>query len=137
MSKRIARVLREHKEDPEGSGLYTDDAYHYLSIYYSPAFDNRYLQEDISSEAYAQWTLSYLLEPVYGAQFISPFSATASMLTSNVIHEDDAGMSDPPTMFELETLAKIRGNRAYQKLRKNTITNYVITRGVVTKDSEG
>jgi len=50
ISKLIASVMREHKEDPEGSGIYTDDAWHFLSIYYSPGFDNRYLQEDLSSE---------------------------------------------------------------------------------------
>ena len=90
--------MRDNTEEPIGSGFRLDDKWYYFSVYLSPGYDNRFLQEDLTSEQYAQWVANYVTDPVYGAQFISAFSNNWSFLAKNAIGANSSGMSDITTM---------------------------------------
>ena len=78
-------MLRDNREVPEGSGMFQDDLWSYFNIYYSPAFDAKYLQESLSSELYHLEVKKYLMDPAYGANFVSPFSNNQSPLNDSFI----------------------------------------------------
>ena len=42
--------MRDNTEEPIGSGFRLDDKWYYFSVYMSPGYDNRFLQEDLTSE---------------------------------------------------------------------------------------
>ena len=95
------------RKAPEGS------AYGDFVIYMSPGLDNRTFQETLSESAYGDWVLSYI--ELYQPEFVSPFSANDSTLRFDEIPANSY-MSDEVTMWEMDTLKKLKKKDAWNNL---------------------
>ena len=83
-----------------------DSKYYQFYIYLSPGLDNRTFQETLSEDDYAAWVLSYTESDLL-PNYISPFSGNDSTLRLQAI-PDSSVLSDAQTMWEMETLKKIK-----------------------------
>ena len=89
----------------------TSDSFYGMYIYFSPAFDSRLYQEDLDEDQYVEW-LSKFLDATYSPDYLSPFSANASILKHQVIPATST-MSDRQAEFELTVFKKLKESTAY------------------------
>lgn len=89
-----------------------NDDFWYFKMHYSPAYENRLYQADLTEEEYAAWAVAYL-KGGYGVDSMSPFSANYSVLERQV-YDEDSRASDPTTLYELEVLEKIADSMQYE-----------------------
>ena len=83
----VKNIVKVIKDAP------TSSSYYGMYIYFSPAFDSRLYQEDMTTQEYADWVSKFYSDD-YQPDFLSPFSANQSFLKYETIPSDSV-MGDP------------------------------------------
>ena len=109
ISVRIMEVLRDSRlVDSELSQTdFYDDNYWYFKILWSPAFDGRLYQEELTDYEYAAWVMDHIFNLTYEMDFIAPFSANPSTLSVDLTNSRT--LADRNTLYEMNVLSYING----------------------------
>lgn len=100
-------VLRDSRlVDSERSQTdFYDDKYWYFKILWSPAFDGRLYQEELTDYEYAAWVMDHIFNLTYQMDFIAPFSANPSTLAVELTNSKT--LADRNTLYEMNVLKYI------------------------------
>lgn len=104
ISVRIMEVLRDSRlVDSERSQTdFYDDNYWYFKILWSPAFDGRLYQEELTDYEYAAWVMDHIFNLTYKMDFLAPFSANPSTLAVDLTNSRT--LADRNTLYEMNVL---------------------------------
>ena len=85
-----------------------------MKVYYSPGYENRKYQEDLSDADYALWVQKFMWDEGFAADYVSPFNANESIMSDIKISDQTKSKTDYTTLYELQVFANIKESFEYK-----------------------